>query len=359
MPPQAMVGSPPRFDKGEAMTADMNTIPPELAARAEQGDSDAQITLGRHFDAAGQVALARGWFARAAKAGRRDGLRELATSLLIRTPIVERDGLGMMQAAAREGDALAAYYWGLLTAEAQFEERWQVGIACLGDAAGRGLAVAREELELLAPNGATEFTAEAFASRLPLEFICREPRIAIIRNCLRPDLCDWLIRHNRDRSTRAPVHDPASGNHRIEYARSNSHVVCDLPNTSMVLTLLRARILASISPAAQPEVTTLLHYRPGEEFMPHYDFFDLSNPGSAREVAQKGQRSVTCLVYLNDDYQGGETEFLRVGLQHRGRKGDALVFWNLLADRRPDPLTYHAGRPTTVGEKWVVSQWLR
>lgn len=354
-----MVESARRFDKWEVRTAGMDKIPAELLARAEQGDSDAQIALGRQFDAAGQVALARGWFARAAKTGRRDGLRELATNLLIRMPIVERDGLGMMQAAARDGDALAAYYWGLLTAEAQFAERWEVGIACLGDAAERGLAIAREELELLAPEGITGFAAPPFVSRLPLEFICQEPRIAIIRDCLRSDLCDWLILRNRDKGTRAPVHDPASGQHRIEYARSNSHVICDLPNTSMVVTLLRARILASISPAARPELTTLLHYRPGEEFLPHYDFFDLSNPGSAREVAQKGQRSVTCLVYLNDDYQGGETEFLKLGLRHRGRKGDALVFWNLRADGRPDPLTYHAGRPTISGEKWVVSQWLR
>ena len=280
----------------------MDKIRPELLARAEEGDSEAQIALGQQFDATGQVALARGWFARAAKTGRHEGLRELATNLLIRAPIVERDGLAMMQAAARDGDALAAYYWGLLTAEARFAERWQVAMACLGDAAERGLTIAREELQLLAPEGASSFAANAFASQLPLEFICQEPRIALIRGCLRGDLCDWLILKNHNKGARAAVHDPANGEHRIEYARSNSHVICDLPNTSMAVTLLRARIRASISPAARPELTTLLHYRPGEEFLPHYDFFDLSNPGSAREVAQKGQRSVTCLVYLNDDY---------------------------------------------------------
>jgi hypothetical protein len=72
-----------------------------------------------------------------------------------------------------------------------------------------------------------------------------------------------------------------------------------------------------------------------------------------------GQRAFTVLVYLNDDLEGGETEFLRLGLRHRGRKGDALVFRNVDAQGQPDRRTLHAGRPPTHGEKWLLSTWIR
>jgi prolyl 4-hydroxylase len=67
----------------------------------------------------------------------------------------------------------------------------------------------------------------------------------------------------------------------------------------------------------------------------------------------------TVLVYLNDDLEGGETEFLQLGLRHRGRKGDALMFRNVDAEGQPDRRTLHAGRPPTQGEKWLLSVWIR
>jgi len=65
------------------------------------------------------------------------------------------------------------------------------------------------------------------------------------------------------------------------------------------------------------------------------------------------------LVYLNDDYEGGETVFLRTGLRFKGKKGDALLFRNALPDGRADEMAQHAGLPVTVGEKIIASRWIR
>lgn len=67
----------------------------------------------------------------------------------------------------------------------------------------------------------------------------------------------------------------------------------------------------------------------------------------------------TALLYLNDAYQGGETEFLPSGLKVKGRPGDILVFSNVLADGRGDPASRHAGLPVASGEKWLASKWFR
>ncbi len=68
---------------------------------------------------------------------------------------------------------------------------------------------------------------------------------------------------------------------------------------------------------------------------------------------------MTFLLYLNDDYDGGRTEFVTLGIAHKGRCGEGLFFVNALANGAPDRRTLHAGRPPTRGEKWVVSQFIR
>jgi len=97
----------------------------------------------------------------------------------------------------------------------------------------------------------------------------------------------------------------------------------------------------------------------GDEITEHYDFVDPNVPGYKHEIASKGQRVVTFLVYLNDDYAGGTTELPEIGLSHKGRRGEALYFVNALPDGSADLRTLHAGRPPTHGEKWIVSQFMR
>jgi predicted 2-oxoglutarate/Fe(II)-dependent dioxygenase YbiX len=124
---------------------------------------------------------------------------------------------------------------------------------------------------------------------------------------------------------------------------------------------IRARISAATNiPVPVFEPPQVMHYHVGEEFRPHYDFLDPTEPGHRAELTAFGQRIATFLIYLNDDYEGGETAFPRAGLSHRGRRGDALLFANVdAATRAPDPLTLHAGMPPTRGEKWIFSQWIR
>jgi hypothetical protein len=103
----------------------------------------------------------------------------------------------------------------------------------------------------------------------------------------------------------------------------------------------------------------VLHYDVGEQSKEHFDFVDPRTPHYAREIADKGQRIVTFLVYLNDDYDGGETDLVKLGIKHKGRRGEGLFFVNALANGEADLRTLHAGRPPTRGEKWIVSQFVR
>jgi prolyl 4-hydroxylase len=108
------------------------------------------------------------------------------------------------------------------------------------------------------------------------------------------------------------------------------------------------------------EAPSLLHYSPGQQIHDHYDFVNpSSSPDYQAEIARNGQRMITFIVYLNDDYEGGETDFPKLGLTHKGSRGEGIYFVNALPDMQPDLRTLHAGRPTTRGEKWIITQFVR
>jgi len=111
-----------------------------------------------------------------------------------------------------------------------------------------------------------------------------------------------------------------------------------------------SRRLAAMSRTAveQREPLQILRYRPGQQYHPHSDWLGDSN-----------RRILTALIYLNDDYEGGETRFVKTGLTVKGRKGDVLLFRNIGRDGGLDPLSEHAGLPVTSGVKYLASRWIR
>jgi hypothetical protein len=186
------------------------------------------------------------------------------------------------------------------------------------------------------------------------------PRIATVESMATPELCDWLIGRARSKLAPAEVYDHDTGGQRIATVRTNSACYFPWEASDLLLLALRARMASAAElPVYAMESTAVLHYTVGQEFLPHFDFLDVSKPGHAKDVAGRGQRVLTFLISLNEDYEGGETEFPALGKRWRGRKGNALFFWNVEPDGTMDRRTLHAGLSPTRGEKWLLSQWIR
>jgi prolyl 4-hydroxylase len=172
--------------------------------------------------------------------------------------------------------------------------------------------------------------------------------------------CEWLISRARNRLTRARVYDPVNRQDVIGQTRTNSVANFGLADVEVLDVLLQAKMSQACGvPMNHMEAPAVLHYEAGEEASNHYDFVNPAIADYAGEIARNGQRLVTFLVYLNDDYEGGETSFPTLGLSHKGRRGQGLFFVNAHADLRPDLRMLHAGRPPTQGVKWIVSQFIR
>jgi prolyl 4-hydroxylase len=264
-----------------------------------------------------------------------------------------------LAAAADAGDAGAAHRLAVLTAIGLgLPQDWAGALGRLTQAAGLGHPTAGQQLALL--SGPAGIDMAGWLTPPPPRMLSPGPAIFALEGFLSHAACDWL----KDRATAmtepALVYDPETGGGRREGVRTNAAAQFTLERMDVVLAVVRERIARAAGlPVPGLEWTQVLHYAVGQTFDWHVDWLDPALPGYAADLTARGQRIATCLVFLNDDFEGGETAFEAGGLRHRGRKGDALMWANTLPDGSIDRRTRHAGLPPVSGEKWVLSQWLR
>jgi hypothetical protein len=349
-------------------------------ARASAGDVAAQLSVGLRLLDAGQTERGREWLRRAANAGSTEAKLALAEQLLSREPYDVPAGYRWARAAAEDGNGTAEQLLAVATAEGLgARQDWQAALDHLTRSAELGCATARAALAALAgdwsPSDASDWSTStrnwkvlrraidvtAWLRSPPAQGVSAAPRIAVIERFMAPEICRWLIERARPGLVRAQTIDPKTGRaHYEDTARTNSCSVFDVAHMDMVLVMLRARIARLTQlPILGFEDSQVLHYAPGEEFKPHFDFLNTWEPGHAAAVASGGQRVLTFLVYLNEGYDGGETAFPQLGWRYKGRTGDALLFYNVTPDGAPDRRTLHAGTATAHGEKYLFSQWVR
>ena len=197
-----------------------------------------------------------------------------------------------------------------------------------------------------------ELTGDGYPATPPLgETISEAPFARCFRGFASPEECDYLIDFAKPHLQPAVVGNPAiSGELLRHQVRTCQSMGFPLLGESPFIHAINRRIAAASGTDVRcGEPTQIFKYAPGEEFKPHLD--------SSSDFPN--QRTWTFLVYLNDDYEGGETRFLVSGLEFKGRRGDALVFSNVDAAGNPDPASEHAGLPVTKGTKWLLSRWIR
>jgi prolyl 4-hydroxylase len=90
-------------------------------------------------------------------------------------------------------------------------------------------------------------------------------------------------------------------------------------------------------------------------FHTHTDYFEKISAETAR---LGGQRLFSGLVYLTDEFSGGETEFPALNFSYTPRKGTMLFWRNVDAAITPIPAMRHAGRPVSEGRKLALNLWV-
>lgn len=224
---------------------------------------------------------------------------------------------------------------------------WGAAIELLGEAATIDASAAREAAAIkamrLGPNGEPQ-------GPFPSERLSTSPDVRLFPALFSSDECDFLIERSQPSLQPSLVVDPQSGRQVPNPVRTSDAVAFPLVIESPAIHALCRRLAAaSETHVKQGEPLQVLRYRSGQEYRPHFDAIgDADN-----------QRTLTFLVYLNDDYEGGETEFITSGLKVKGKRGDGLLFRNADLTGAPDYNSRHAGLPVTAGEKYLASRWIR
>ena len=184
------------------------------------------------------------------------------------------------------------------------------------------------------------------------EILSDAPDVRLFPGLLSAVECRYLIDLAEPILRPSVVVDPTSGRDIPHPIRTSSAAGFPFTDENPALHALNRRLAAASGTDVRAgEPLQVLHYAPGEQYHEHSDAL----PG----VAPNQQRVLTFLVYLNEDYEGGETAFPALGIKVRGRTGDGLLFRNAAADGTPDPRAIHAGLPVAAGVKHLASRWIR
>lgn len=89
-----------------------------------------------------------------------------------------------------------------------------------------------------------------------------------------------------------------------------------------------------------------VRYSKSQRFVPHYD------------SGLKTPRWKTYLVYLNDDFVGGETHFSLLRRKYKPEAGRCLMFFNTDINGKIYWESEHEGRPIKTGVKYALNIWV-
>lgn len=192
------------------------------------------------------------------------------------------------------------------------------------------------------------------------EIFSLKPRIAVFPGIISHEIADYIKSKAEPRLKPSMVIDHVRGSFvQEDFRTSTEHRF--LPGQSdLVIHAVCERIAEAIEERVdQQEILGVLRYKPGQEYTPHSDFLKPDTLGNNPEVERAGQRIKTFLIYLNEEFEGGETEFPKLGIRLKGRKGDGISFTNVSDNGEESRLAVHAGRPVISGEKFITTLWIR
>ena len=288
----------------------------------------------------------------AEQAGDALAARELAlwclTGQLIRRDLAASRAL--FERAAALGDSYSAsVHRAFIAGGVGGPADWPRALTLLRDAA-RADVEAATQLQLIESMnlGTDGEPAREFISRS----LSESPAVRIFEALFTPAECAYLIDVATPALRPSVVVDPHTGQQVPNPIRTSSAAAFPFVDENPAIHALNRRLAAASGTNVRAgEPLQVLRYAPGEQYRQHSD--------ALPHVPPEQQRVLTVLVYLNEDYEGGETAFPALGIQVRGRTGDGLLFRNASRDGAMDQRAIHAGLPVTRGAKLLASRWIR
>ena len=183
------------------------------------------------------------------------------------------------------------------------------------------------------------------------------PRVVVFGELLSQEECDALVELAKPRLARSLTVATKTGGEEVNADRTSNGMFFQRGENELVRRI-EARIARLVNwPEENGEGLQVLHYEPGTQYKPHYDYFDPNEPGTPTILKRGGQRVGTLIMYLGEPDKGGGTIFPEVNLEIAPKRGNAVFFSYERA--HPSTRSLHGGSPVLAGEKWIATKWLR
>jgi predicted 2-oxoglutarate/Fe(II)-dependent dioxygenase YbiX len=163
----------------------------------------------------------------------------------------------------------------------------------------------------------------------------------IVEGFFTPEECKGFIDFSEKQGYEESLIRTREGEVMNKEIRDNDRVIWDNPQIAeqiweMVKDMLPADI-DGYEPIGLNERFRFYRYKDGQQFKPHVD-------GSFRRNETETSK-ITLLLYLNEDFEGGNTTLVLEGQEVEPKEGMLFLFEHRIM---------HCGRPVTEGTKYVL-----
>ena len=94
-------------------------------------------------------------------------------------------------------------------------------------------------------------------------------------------------------------------------------------------------------------------YEVNQYYQPHHDY--ISNVAT---IQKSGNRTKTFMIYLNDDFRGGQTHFVNLNKTIKPKTGKA-IYWDNIVHGELQTQYLHQGVAVAEGRKYIITSWWR
>lgn len=135
--------------------------------------------------------------------------------------------------------------------------------------------------------------------------------------------------------------------------------ICPIdPVFNEVQDLMRNLVFNIINPfyefeVKDSEIPQLLYYGQGGHYLPHIDgYAEWMNPDGTKVWRKSVDRDLSVVIYLNDDFEGGDFVFPDLNIRVRPKAGMMIAFPST-------PHYLHGVEPVTKGERCAIVCWMK
>ena len=131
-------------------------------------------------------------------------------------------------------------------------------------------------------------------------------------------------------------------------------------NDSIIKNIIKRVCEFGNHPFENTEDLQVVKYKPNGYYNEHHDSCCDGDEHCSTFFKRGGNRIVTMIIYLNDDFEGGATRFINLDKNIKPDKYSGILFYPL--NKKKDNChinALHAGMPVISGEKYIANVWIR